>query len=201
MASTRLHDLDPLSPLELPPLGEVLPFLEVFAQRGFPRTTMGSLADAGGVSRQTLYNRFGNKEELFHWAADAFSKHLERDALAALDRPDLDLADQLLAHYCAWFEPMVTLLNQGPYAQALFGLGLEGKRAAGYDPLDSVSTAVAARLLAQAPDAGVAAAEDRAFALAMAAKGLFMNARNAEDFRRALVRVLRGHGLTPNAQP
>ncbi|NBQ12654.1 MAG: TetR/AcrR family transcriptional regulator [Gammaproteobacteria bacterium] len=77
MASTRLHDLDPLSPLVLPPLGEVLPFLEVFAQRGFPRTTMGSLADAGGVSRQTLYNRFGNKEALFHWAADAFSKHLE----------------------------------------------------------------------------------------------------------------------------
>ena len=39
---------------------------------------------------------------------------------------------------------MVTLLNQGPYGQALFGLGMEGKRAAGYDPLNSVSPAVTA---------------------------------------------------------
>lgn len=201
MVSTRLQDLDLLDPLALPPLGEVLPFLEVFAQRGFPRSTMGSLADAGGVSRQTLYNHFGNKEALFHWAVDAFSKHLERDALSALDRPDLGLGDQLLAHYCAGFEPMVTLLNQGPYAQALFGLGLEGKRAAGYDPLNSVSPAVTARLMLGPPRQNEATAERQAFALAMAAKGLFVSAQSAEDFRSAMIRVLEGHGLFPTPRP
>ncbi len=112
--------LDVLGQRILPPLGEVMPFLERFAQDGFPRTTMGGLAEARGVSRQTLYNRFGNKEALFHWAVDALSGHLERAALAALERPGEELADQLLGHYCAWFEPMVTLLNQGPLWASAF---------------------------------------------------------------------------------
>ena len=193
--------LDALGQRILPPLGEVMPFLERFAQEGFPRTTMGRLAEAGGVSRQTLYNRFGNKEALFHWAVDAMSGHLERAALAALERPGEELADQLLGHYCAYFEPMVTLLNQGPYGQALFGLGMEGKRAAGYDPLNSVSPAVTARLMTGPPAQARGPAEAQAFALAMAAKGLFVSAQSAEDFRSAMIRVLEGHGLFPTPRP
>jgi AcrR family transcriptional regulator len=193
--------LDALGQRILPALGEVMPFLERFAQDGFPRTTMGRLAEAGGVSRQTLYNRFGNKEALFHWAVEALSGHLERAALAALERPGESLPDQLLGHYCAWFEPMVTLLNQGPYGQSLFGLGMEGKRAAGYDPLNSVSPAVTARLMLGPPRQNEATAERQAFALAMAAKGLFVSAQSAEDFRSAMIRVLEGHGLSPTPRP
>ena len=109
---------------------------------------MAGLAEARGVSRQTLYNRFGNKEALFHWAVNALSGHLERAALAALERPGEELADQLLGHYCAWFEPLVTLLNQGPYGQALLAWAWKAT-AAGCDPLNSVSPAVTARLASQ----------------------------------------------------
>ena len=161
---------------------------------------MGGLAEARGVSRQTLYNRFGNKEALFHWAVDALSGHLERAALAALERPGEELADQLLGHYCAWFEPMVTLLNQGPYGQALFGLGMEGKRAAGYDPLNSVSPAVTARLMIGPPAQAQGPAEAQAFALAMAAKGS-LSAPKALRIRNAMIRVLEGHGLSATPAP
>jgi len=96
---------------------------------------------------------------------------------------------------------MVTLLNQGPYGQALFGLGMEGKRAAGYDPLNSVSPAVTARLMLGPPAQARGPAEAQAFALAMAAKGLFVSAQSAEDFRSAMIRVLEGHGLFPTPRP
>ena len=118
--------LDVLGQRILPPSGRSCRSSSASHKTAFP-DYHGGLAEARGVSRQTLYNRFGNKEALFHWAVDALSGHLERAALAALERPGEELADQLLGHYCAWFEPMVTLLNQGPYGQALFGLGMEGK--------------------------------------------------------------------------
>ena len=44
-------------------------------------------------------------------------------------------------------------------------------------------------------------AEAQAFALAMAAKGLFVSAQSAEDFRNAMIRVLEGHGLSATPRP
>src|SRR3712207_5871481 len=36
----------------------------VFAEEGWRRLTMVRVADAAGVSRQTVYNEFGNKQQL-----------------------------------------------------------------------------------------------------------------------------------------
>lgn len=38
--------------------------LRLFAERGFDETTIDDVAAAAGVSRRTLFNYFGNKEEL-----------------------------------------------------------------------------------------------------------------------------------------
>ena len=43
--------------------------------------------------------------------------------------------------------------------------------------------------------------EAQAFALAMAAKGLFLSSQSAEDFRSAMIRVLEGHVLFPTPRP
>ena len=41
---------------------------DVFSRYGLRKTTMADIARASGVSRQTLYNRFANKDEVFRAA-------------------------------------------------------------------------------------------------------------------------------------
>ena len=42
--------------------------LELFRVRGFKHTSFADLVDELGVSRQSLYDTYGNKEELYHQA-------------------------------------------------------------------------------------------------------------------------------------
>ncbi len=42
--------------------------IAVISRYGFKKTTMADLADAAGVSRQTLYNKYPNKEEVLRAA-------------------------------------------------------------------------------------------------------------------------------------
>lgn len=62
--------------------------LELFRARGFKHTSFSDLVGELGVSRQSLYDTYGNKEELFHAAlkrylargTDAMRRKLETDA-------------------------------------------------------------------------------------------------------------------------
>ena len=52
-------------------LGEnhiIIKAIEVVSRHGIQKTTMGDIADAAGVSRQTLYNKFANKDEVLRGA-------------------------------------------------------------------------------------------------------------------------------------
>ena len=49
------------------PDAEHFKVIEVFSNYGFRKTSMSDLAEAAGVSRQTLYNRFKSKEDILHW--------------------------------------------------------------------------------------------------------------------------------------
>lgn len=72
---------------------------DLFLQRGYVGTSMDDLATAAGVSKQTLYTHFGNKEALF---VELVSQ-LTSDAGDRVERPDLtpstpaDVRDALVA--------------------------------------------------------------------------------------------------------
>lgn len=58
----------------------------VFLRRGYRRASMDAIAREAGVSKQTIYNNFGNKESLFAAIARERCDRL----IAALDIPDAD---------------------------------------------------------------------------------------------------------------
>ena len=69
--------------------------LRVFAQYGFRKSSMRDLADAMGISRQALYNRYGSKEAVFAWATKTLIEQSVAATLAALEDDSLAVPDRL----------------------------------------------------------------------------------------------------------
>lgn len=73
--------------------------LDTFLRDGYRHATMERVAEDVGVSKQTLYNYFADKEELFLSLIEAYhAEHNVDELLAALNRiPEADPAAALLA--------------------------------------------------------------------------------------------------------
>jgi len=60
--------------------------MEVFWTRGYEATTMGDLRKAIGIGRQSLYDTFGDKEQLF---AAALDQHLRQRVALRIEGQDV----------------------------------------------------------------------------------------------------------------
>ena len=67
--------------------------LELFAERGFERTTVDQIAAAAGISRRTFFRYFADKEELFFAEDERLLAVIDQTLDDAPgDEPVLDLA-------------------------------------------------------------------------------------------------------------
>ena len=77
------------SPARVPTRDVVLAAVRLFTERGFEATTMDDIAAAGGVSRRSLFRRFGTKEDILFAEHDELfaevSRHLENASGEPLD--------------------------------------------------------------------------------------------------------------------
>ena len=71
--------------------------MRLFLRNGFEATTLDDVAEAAGVSRRTLMNYFGSKEEIVFSTKAGFSR-MVADAVAArpVDEPLLDMVENAL---------------------------------------------------------------------------------------------------------
>ena len=173
--------------------------LNEFGNRGFQRTSMTSLARAAGVARQTLYNRFGRKDAVLEWAVEVQVRGLRARALACLEDETEPIAEALLNAFCAWLGPVVELARRGRHGQEILGLGGAARRRSPSSPLDAFATELSTILRARSPERR-RSADDTAFALMMAAKGLVPGSESVAEFRESMARVLRGAGFEPSSK-
>ena len=73
--------------------------LQLFRQRGFEGTSMSDLEAHLGLGRQSLYNTFGDKRELYLKALDLYQRQATGQMLEILEAPDagLDAVERWLA--------------------------------------------------------------------------------------------------------
>jgi TetR/AcrR family transcriptional regulator, transcriptional repressor for nem operon len=66
--------------------------LDVFWVKGFRATSMLDLAKSTGVQRGSLYNAYGDKEEIFLRVFERYAERFIADCREALNKPDLRAA-------------------------------------------------------------------------------------------------------------
>jgi TetR/AcrR family transcriptional regulator, transcriptional repressor for nem operon len=73
--------------------------LQLFRERGFDGTSMSDLEAHLGLGRQSLYNTFGDKRELYLKALDLYQRQANSQMLDMLEAPDagLDALERWLA--------------------------------------------------------------------------------------------------------
>ncbi len=80
----------------------------VFWEKGFTATSMHDLLERMGISRQSLYNTFGDKRNLFLAALDHYKSKLSGGMWALLQNPDASLPEIRLT-----FQRMLLLATPG----------------------------------------------------------------------------------------
>jgi AcrR family transcriptional regulator len=77
----------------------------VFAREGFAAASVTRIAEAAGVTKPTLYARFGSKAELFEATIAFHAAAIQRELFAAYDQAlELPLDDGIRAGVDAWFD-------------------------------------------------------------------------------------------------
>jgi len=169
--------------------------LEEFARFGFRRTSMVGLADAVGVSRQTLYNRFGNKESVLSWAVDGLVNHVREEAIAYLSTSQRSPNEVLQEVFWQWLGTIAVMLHKHQHAEEILGLSKAELARSQSDPLEGISNELGAYLLRKDLRANSTAASDTAFSLVMAAKGLMHSSGSEAAFRSGMSRIVAGMGI------
>lgn len=169
---------------------DVAAVLAQFAKFGFRRTSMDDIASAAGLSRQTVYNRFGSKEGAFAWVLSAFLGHLLEAALTELEPADRPAEEALLAAYERWIGDHVELMVKTDHGLELLDQALQAKEGANSD----VERRFAERVAAFLRERGVAATADQAdditFLLSVAGKGIMLKSATAPEFSASMARVI-----------
>jgi AcrR family transcriptional regulator len=96
----------------------------LFMQRPYDQVSLPVIAERAGVTVQTVWRRFGSKEELFAAAAEERSGRVRDDREAA---PPGDIT-HLVAHYERWGDEQAYLLAQETRVTAIRAFTDAGRR-------------------------------------------------------------------------
>ena len=103
--------------------------IRVFVRYGVRKTTMSDIATEAGVSRQTVYATFGNKNNVLA-AAIGFLSDIRLEEVKAKWTELDDLGDKLDAYFEIAVIPAYDLIRQSPEADEMIGgYNEEGKAA------------------------------------------------------------------------
>lgn len=103
----------------------LLTALQVFFRYGYRKTSLDDIAQAAGVSRQTLYQRYTNKEKLFVAAVEVKLKKSLMDCAEIADADTHNVETQLLKMFDVWCGPYLDLLELSPHASEIMSVSNE----------------------------------------------------------------------------
>lgn len=89
--------------------------MELFWQRGYVNTAISDLIDALQINRFSLYNTFGDKQQLYYQALDKYLQSVSFPALAELQKPQASLSE--IEHFLRQFAELQRQRSCGCFMQ------------------------------------------------------------------------------------
>ncbi|QXO16312.1 TetR/AcrR family transcriptional regulator [Vibrio ostreae] len=89
--------------------------MELFWQRGYAHTAISDLIDALQINRFSLYNTFGDKQQLYYEALDKYLQSVSFPALAELQKPQASLSE--IEHFLRQFAELQRQRSCGCFMQ------------------------------------------------------------------------------------
>ncbi|WP_136485574.1 TetR/AcrR family transcriptional regulator [Vibrio sp. H11] len=89
--------------------------MELFWQRGYAHTAISDLIDALQINRFSLYNTFGDKQQLYYQALDKYLQSVSFPALAELQKPQASLSE--IEHFLRQFAELQRQRSRGCFMQ------------------------------------------------------------------------------------
>lgn len=162
-----------------------------FATYGYRRASMDDIARGAEMSRTALYLHFRNKEDIFRQLAVRYFEESLAEMVAALDRPGQSVEEALKAAFIAKDGKFMEAVLTTPHGSELLD--------AGFSVTGDLAQAGEARMVAalagwldrRGMPAGLGRAEDMAWDMLVALRGLKSSARGLADYRAGQARLAR----------
>src|SRR5690606_7699549 len=89
--------------------------MELFWQKGYANTAISDLIDSLQINRFSLYNSFGDKQNLYYEALEKYLSSVSIPTLSSLENQDASLEE--LEQFLKQFAHMQRLNNRGCFMQ------------------------------------------------------------------------------------
>lgn len=165
--------------------------LSVFAHYGFRKASMADLAEAAGVTRQTLYNRFRTKEAVLDFAVEGYVRNALQKASAELNAETASVDSCLLNAFSNWVGNLVSLLKNSPHGSEVMDMGTQSIKRSHIDHHLTFEREIAAFLINRGVCKTESEALDITFLLMMSSKGLLLKSETGEQFQDGMTRLIR----------
>lgn len=166
------------------------PIVATFARYGLRRASMNDIALALGVSRQSLYNRFGSKAALAEWATRALIDGSLAAALASIDQPAKTLPARLVDALDAWVGRHMAALRASPHGAGIVAVMQPDPPETARAAERKLVAAMAEAIRLSGPGSAVPRAGSMAQALCWTARGLVHAVPDHASFRRQLDHIV-----------
>jgi len=164
--------------------------LTVFARYGFKKTSMEDIAQAAGLSRQSIYNRFGSKEAVFDWTVETITSEIFRQVTKVLAAKTETPLETLLHAFDISTGNHVSIWSGTSHGAEIIDLAMASANRSSAYQSDGFVTMVSEFILKSGLAHDASLAEDKAFVLKLASKGLLLIAKSPEEYSKEMRRVI-----------
>ena len=154
--------------------------LSAFSHYGFRKTSMESISQAAGLSRQTIYKRFGSKEACYEWAMHSYLESRYTRMFDALSKDEQPPSYTLRYVFDLFIGDAIDVINN-PHGMEVLGDVLKTTRCSNDDWLLRFRARLADYLQRHNLASGNNA-DRKAFVLIYAGKGLLLEETSREQF-------------------
>ncbi len=162
--------------------------LATFAQYGFKKTSMKDIARAMGVSRQSIYKKFGSKEKCYEWSIHTYLSGMYSKIFTDLNNDDIPPLKTLINVFDTFIGQAIDIVNNS-HGTEVFNDALKATHASQEDWPLRYRTRLA-EFLERHNYASSDKALGMAFALISAGKGLLLEETSRSQFLEDMTLII-----------